>query len=169
MDRQAILALFDYGYWATWQILGAVSHAPLELFTAKTDLTWRNVRDTLVLALDVEQSWRRRLRGEDKSVWDAPLPAERFATPADLEAYWRTDASEMTTWLAALDDADLAATVDLGPRDRFPLWFFLVHIVTHGIEQRRDVALLLRNARRDVPDLEFLWYADSLGSAGTTP
>jgi uncharacterized damage-inducible protein DinB len=168
MDKRAVLALFDYGYWATWQILATVGQAPPEVFTATIDVTWRNVRDTLVLALDVEQSWRRRLRGEDESVWYAKLPADRFGTPAELEAYWRADADEMTTWLAGLDDVDLAATVDLGPRDRFPLWFFLVHIVTHGIEQRRDVAILMRNAGRDVPELEFLWYADSLNRPGTT-
>lgn len=50
------------------------------------------------------------------------------------------------------------------PCDGDRLWYFLVHIVTHGIEQRRDVATLLRSFGADPPQLEFLWYADSLAN-----
>jgi uncharacterized damage-inducible protein DinB len=68
----------------------------------------------------------------------------------------------MVDWLHGLDDERLAAIVDLGPKDQFPLWFFLVHIVTHGTEQRRDASILLKNLGYEAPELEFLWYADSL-------
>jgi uncharacterized damage-inducible protein DinB len=162
MRSQDVLALFDYSYWATWSLLAAISKAPPDAFTAPRTFTWRNLRDTLVHMLDVEQSWRRRLQGEAREIWDAELSAERFSSPSELETYWRADAAEMTIWLASLDDAALAAVVDLGPRDRFPLWIFLVHIVTHDIEQRRDVATLLTQLGVEVPELEFLWYADSV-------
>jgi uncharacterized damage-inducible protein DinB len=156
------MALFDYNYWANWKILAAVRQMPQEQFTAPVSITWRNIRGTLVHTLDVEQSWRRRIRGEDEAVWDAELPAERFASAAALEAYWRSDAREMLDWLAELDDARLADTIDLGPRDQFPLWYFLVHIVTHGTEQRRDVSTLLRHFEHEAPELEFLWFADAM-------
>jgi uncharacterized damage-inducible protein DinB len=78
VNRQSILALFDYSYWATWSILGAVQRIPLSEFTAPPTITWRNVRDTLVHALDVEQSWRRRIQGSDRSVWDAELSSDRY-------------------------------------------------------------------------------------------
>lgn len=162
MRNQDLLALFDYNYWATWTALEAVKAMPIEAFTQSSTITWRNLRDTLVHTLDVEQSWRRRLLGEPKEVWDAELSAERFTSPAELETYWRRDAAEMRTWLAGLDDDALAATMDLGPKDRFPLWYFLVHIVTHGIEQRRDAATLIKQFGGDPPELEFLWFADSL-------
>jgi uncharacterized damage-inducible protein DinB len=162
MRSQDVLALFDYGYWATWSLLAASSKTPPEAFTAPRTFTWRNLRDTLVHALDVEQSWRRRLQGAAREVWDTELSAEGFSSASELETYWRADAAEMTTWLTSLDDAALAAVVDLGPRDRFPMWFFLVHIVTHGVEQRRDVATILTQLGIEVPELEFLWYADSL-------
>ena len=168
MRKRDVLALFDYNYWANWKIIGAAGEMPSELFTAPTSITWRNVRGTLVHTLDVEQSWRRRIRGEDKAVWDVELPAERFPIAADLEAFWRTDSREMLDWLAQLDDERLAATIDLGPRDRFPLSYFLVHIVTHGTEQRRDVSNLLRHFGHEAPELEFLWFADSLGDARPT-
>jgi uncharacterized damage-inducible protein DinB len=160
--KSDVLALFDYGYWATWQLLDVAKQAPAEEFTRPTELTWRNMRGTLVHTLDVERSWRERLQGSPKEIWDVELPEDQFASAAELEVRWRQDADVMRRWLSGLDDSDLAATVDLGPRDRFPMWFFLVHIVTHSIEQRRDVALLLKQGDQKVPDLEFLWYADSL-------
>jgi uncharacterized damage-inducible protein DinB len=161
MRTPDVLALFDYNYWATWSLLAAAKTAPPEAFTAPRTITWRNLRDTLVHTLDIEQSWRRRLQGEPREVWDAELSADRFTSPAELEDYWRADAAEMTTWLSGLGDEAIAAVVDLGPRDRFPMWFFLVHVVTHGIEQRRDVETLLTQLGVIVPELEFLWYADS--------
>ncbi len=162
MRQTDVIALFEYNYWANWTVLGATTKASVEQFTARKTVTWRNLRGTLVHTLDVEQSWRRRLQGEPKSIWDAELAAKKFETVERLEAYWRTDAAEMLDWLRSLSDDQLAAVIDLGPKDRFPLWFFLVHIVTHGTEQRRDVSILLKNLGLEAPELEFLWYADSL-------
>jgi uncharacterized damage-inducible protein DinB len=164
MRQTDVIALFEYNYWANWTVLGAAAKASVEQFTARRTITWRNLRGTLVHTLDVEQSWRRRLQGEAKEIWDAELRAKRFETVEQLEAYWRTDAREMLDWLQTLDDEQLAAVIDLGPKDQFPLWFFLVHIVTHGTEQRRDVSILLKNLGLEAPQLEFLWHADSLAS-----
>ena len=74
----------------------------------------------------------------------------------------------MRTWLATLTDSDLAAATDLGDGDSFPLWYYLVHIVTHSEQQRRDVQLLLRDAGVEPPDLEFLDHADHLASLNST-
>lgn len=164
MRQTDVIALFEYNYWANWTLLEAAAGVSVEQFTAPTTVTWRNLRGTLVHTLDVEQSWRRRLQGEPKSIWDAELPADGFESAEALTTYWRTDAKEMLDWLHHLDDEQLATIVDLGPKDQFPLWFFLVHIVTHGTEQRRDVSILLKNLGVEAPQLEFLWYADSLAA-----
>ena len=52
----------------------------------------------------------------------------------------------MRAWLVTLDDETLDATIDLGPRDQFPLATFLLHIVTYTAQQRRDAALILERA-----------------------
>jgi uncharacterized damage-inducible protein DinB len=57
------LGLFDYNYWATGQILGVCETLSLEEFTAASDVTFRNLRGTLVHTLDVERSWRRHVMG----------------------------------------------------------------------------------------------------------
>jgi uncharacterized damage-inducible protein DinB len=162
MRRDDILALLDFNYWANRQILAAAAQLPTEAFTAPVAYTYRNLRGTLVHTLDVELSWRRRLRGEPREVWDQSLVDDDYPTLADLAAQWADDEVQMRAWLQSLSDDDLAAVVDLGNDDRFPLWYYLVHIVTHGVQQRRDAALIIENAGHTPPEIDFLYYADTL-------
>jgi uncharacterized damage-inducible protein DinB len=156
-----IQALFDFTYWADRQILRAAAAIPTEDFTRPITITYRNLRGTLVHTLDVEMSWRRRVRGEPKEVWDASLSVDDYPTPVALQGAWARDEAEMRAWLTSLSDDDLTAIADLGNADRFPLWYYLVHIVTHSEQQRRDAQVILRHLGHEPPDLEFLYYADS--------
>ena len=163
MRRDDVLALFGYNWWANRQILATAGSAPADVFTAPSGITWRNVRGTMVHTLDVERSWRGRVRGEPRESWDVELPEEEFPTVAELAERWARDEAETRSWLEGLSDDDLEAIVDLGGKDRFPLWYFLLHVITHSAQQRRDVVVLLTNAGHPPPEIEFLNYADSLG------
>ena len=162
MRRDDMLALFDFNYWADRQVLAAIAELPAAQFRAPAQFTYRNLRGTMVHTLDVELSWRRRLRGEPRDVWDQSLAEADYQTVGALAEHWARDEVEMRDWLGSLTDEDLAAVVDLGNQDRFPLWYYLVHVVTHSAQQRRDAAIILEKLGRSPPDLEFLYYADSL-------
>jgi uncharacterized damage-inducible protein DinB len=157
-----IAVLFDFNYWANRQIVLACAEIPSEAFTAPPAYTYRSLRGTLVHTLDVELSWRRRLRGEPHDVWDQSLVDTDYPAVSVLHEHWTRDEAEMRAWLQAMADDELAAIVDLGNADRYPLWYYLVHVVTHSAEQRRDAALILENGGHSPPNLEFLYYADSL-------
>jgi uncharacterized damage-inducible protein DinB len=156
-----LLRLFDYSYWATGQILDAAQTLSPEAFVAPSDMTHRDLRGTLVFALDVERSWRRRIRGEALATWESELPAGDFPTVQSLAEAWREDEAEMRSWLESLDEDAVEATVDLGPKDRFLLSYFLLHILTHTAHQRRDAVILLERAGQSPPEIDFLYYADS--------
>jgi uncharacterized damage-inducible protein DinB len=160
-----VRTLLRFTSWANRQVLSTAAEAGPEVFTAPTSVTYRNLRDTLVHSLDVERSWRDRLRGRSKEEWDSALDPSAFASAEELADRWAREDAELERWLAGLDDDAMDATVDLGGRDVFPRWYFLVHIVSHSAEQRRDAAILLRLAGHPPPDLEFLWYADTLGAS----
>jgi uncharacterized damage-inducible protein DinB len=162
MHTTDVRTLFDFTYWADRQILVAAAAVSDDDFVRPISFTYRNLRGTLVHTLDVELSWRRRLRGEPKEDWDVSLAVEDFPTAAALIEAWARDEAEMRAWLDSLTDDDLAEVVDLGNTDRFPLWFYLVHIVTHSEQQRRDAQIILEHLGHPPPDLEFLYYADSL-------
>jgi uncharacterized damage-inducible protein DinB len=161
MNKADIVRLFDYSYWATGQILRSAENLSPEEFVAPTDVTYRDLRGTLVHTLDVERSWRRRLRGEPPETWDVELPEDDFPTAQSLAAAWRDDETEMRTWLDALNDETIEDIVDLGPKNRFPLSVFLLHIITHSAQQRRDAAILLERRGRLPAEIDFLYYADS--------
>jgi uncharacterized damage-inducible protein DinB len=158
-----VLRLFDYSYWATGRILAAAESLPQESFVAPSEITYRNLRDTLVFALDVERSWRRRIRGEPPSRWEGELRPDDFPTVRSITDTWRQDEAEMRSWLEGLDEEEIEAQIELGPKDRFPLWVFLLHILTHTAHQRRDAVILLERAGGSPPEIDFLYYADSLG------
>ncbi len=162
MERAGIVQLFDYSYWANAQILRAAEALSPDGFMATSDITYRGVRATLVHSLDVERSWRLRLIGEPPEVWDVELAAEDFPDLQRLSSAWHDDELEMRAWVDGLENAALHEVVDLGPRDRFPLEYFLLHIITHSAQQRRDVVILLEQAGHSPPEIEFLNYADSL-------
>ena len=167
MRAADIAALFAFSYWANRTILHAASELPAPKLDEATRLTYRSVRGTLVHTLDVEMSWRARLRGESPAVWDRSLDEAEFASVDQIADFWARDEREMMAWLGTLADEQLEGVVDLGNSDRFPLWYYLVHIVTHSEQQRRDVQLLLRTFGIDPPDLEFLYYADTLASTSS--
>jgi uncharacterized damage-inducible protein DinB len=157
-----VRSLLDYTSWANRQILETAGAVPVEAFTAPSEVTWRNLRGTLVHTLDVERSWRARLQGRPREEWDPDLPEEEFPTVESLAARWSAEDEEMRSWLGSLDDDSMAAVVDLGGANRFPLWYFLMHIVTHSAQQRRDATILLTLAGHAPPEIEFLNFADWL-------
>ena len=72
----------------------------------------------------------------------------------------------MRAWVASLDDDVLARTPD-DPRAHFPLWYYLLHMVTHSQQHRAESAQLLTQLGRSPGDIDFLDYADSARAAAT--
>ena len=165
MRNQDVAALFDFNYWANRQILAAASAIPIEQLIEPPSFTYRSLHGTLLHTLDVEWSWRIRLRGELPELWDTSLADDDYPTIDAIAGRWTSDELEMREWLSELTDEELRAVADAGTEDRFPLWFYLVHIVTHSEQQRRDSQMLLRSFGVEPPELEFLWYADTLAAS----
>lgn len=66
------------------KILDAAAALPVDDFVRPIAITYRNLRGTLVHTLDVELSWRRRLRGEPKEAWDVSLALDDHPTADTL-------------------------------------------------------------------------------------
>ena len=164
MRRPDILSLYGFNYWANRHLLEVASKLAASEWTAPSDITTRDLRATLVHTLDVEWSWRLRLQKRPSDEWgpDVELKPTDYADVASLAAHWARDEHEMREWLASLDDDTLAAGWNDGGKDSFPLWYFLVHLITHSQQQRSDAALLLTRAGHSPGNIEFLDYADTL-------
>jgi uncharacterized damage-inducible protein DinB len=161
--RQAELAtLFDYMYWANRRILASAARLTNPQFTLPSVIAGRDLRATLVHMLDTECSWRLRLQGrpEDKS-----LAVSDYRNVAALMDHWTRDEAEMRAWVASLNDEGLASVPD-DAHASFPLWYYLLHMVTHSNQHRAESAQLLTQLGRSPGDIDFLDYADWTRGSG---
>jgi len=163
MHKTDIDALFGYLYWLRDRALEEASKLPSDAFLAPGTVAFRDLRATLVHELDVERSWRRRLRGEPKEAWDGDLPPEEYPDAASVGAHWRPDEAEARDWLAGLTDDDLAAPVTANGLEGFPLSTYLVHVVMHGVESFAAAAILLNRAGPSMGNVGFLDFVDVSG------
>ena len=155
--------LFDYLYWMRDTVLRAAGELDDAAFTADETVTSRDLRATLVHELDVQWSWRERLRGADWAEWgeDAELRGEDYPTLEAIAEHWARDAAETRAWLASLNDADLDAPPVRDEDRAQPLWIYVMHLASHGIQQFSDAAVLLTRAGHSPGDIGFLEFVHS--------
>ncbi len=164
MRRGDLETLFGFSYWMKDRILECAAKLTTADFQAPSGVTTRDLRGTLVHTLDVEQSWRARLQGEPEAVWKKELAATDYPRAATLVDHWHRNEREMRAWLATLDDEKLQQIHDLEPgstpKERFPLWYYVLHIHAHTQQQLSDAAVLLTRFRQSPGNIDFLDYAD---------
>ena len=167
MRSTEIRELFGYIYWIRDRVLAAAEEAGPDALQAIRPGTSRDLRSTLVHELDVELAWRARLSGGEEVDLD---PAD-FPTLHAIAERWRRDQAEMQRWLATLTDEDLAAPPPHEKDQSFPLWYYLMHVVSHGIQELEEAVVLLDVSGRSPQNLGFLDYADTAatGSLPTLP
>lgn len=151
--------LFDHLYWIRDRVTAAAERTDAGFFTSSKTVTSRDLRATLVHELDVQWSWRERLKGADWDAWgpDAELRGEDYATVGAVAEHWRRDEAEMRAWLASLTDADLDAPPSRD-KDRQPLWQYVLHLYSHGLQQFSEAAVLLTRAGHSPGDIGFLEF-----------
>ncbi|MGH2428220.1 MAG: DinB family protein [Candidatus Limnocylindria bacterium] len=164
MQTSEAVLLFDYLYWARDAVIRAAQELSADDFVGTETVTNRDLRATLVHELDVQWSWRERLRGADWDEWgpDADLKPGDYATVGAVAEHWRRDEAAMRIWLDALTDGDLAAPPP-GKDDPYPLSFYVMHLVSHGIQQFSEAAVLLTRAGHSPGDIGFLEFVEQTG------
>lgn len=102
MRLSDLRVLVDYHYWATRRVLAAAEGLTDDEFRQTSGGTTRDLRATLVHALDVEWSWRRRLQGEPAEDWESELPLDDYPNVRALSERWARDEAEMRAWIDGL-------------------------------------------------------------------
>ena len=166
MRSAEIRQLFAYLYWIRDRVLTVADEAGPDALRAIRPGTSRDLRATLVHELDVELGWRTRLSGGE----EVDLDPTDYPTIYTLAEHWKLDEAEMLRWLETLTDEALAAPPPRETNQSFPLWYYLVHVVSHGIQELEEAVVLLGTSGRSPQNLGFLDYADTAtNSAGPSP
>lgn len=163
MSDLHVSRLFDYLYWLRDRVVAAAAQLEGDRFIDSPSLRRRDLRATLVHELDVEHSWRPKLRGEPTDAWgpSAEIRASEFSTLDALMNRWRYDEAEMRDWIGSLSAEDLAAPVTVNKLDGRPLETYLLHVVEHGVTEFATAAAILGEMGHEVGELGMLTFLDT--------
>jgi uncharacterized damage-inducible protein DinB len=161
--RVSIGLLFDYLYWMRDRVLDT-AEAIGESFVETPVVGTRDLRGTLAHEIDVEMSWRARLRGEPPAAWGpaAEVTPEDVPTLAAARARWSAEESTMRAWLAGLSPADLESPVLVNDLEGYSLAIYLLHVAEHGVGELSGAAAILAATGRSTGDLGVLNALDDL-------
>ena len=140
-------------------MLSAAAALTGEEFTRHNASSHPSVRDTLVHTMAAELIWLRRWQGESpKGLLD---PSE-FPTHAAVAARWSEVERELSAFVGALTDEDLARVVAYtntrGEAWRYPLAHMMQHVVNHSTYHRGQVATMLRQLGAPAAPTDFILY-----------
>jgi uncharacterized damage-inducible protein DinB len=160
VNKNDILTLYDYNYWAAARVLDAAAGLTPEQLTSPALLSHGSVRGTLVHIFGTEVVWRRRCQ---EGVSPLALPAEaEFPTLESLLVRWHAEEEAMRSYLAPPADGDLNLPVRYRTTKGVPhgnvLWQLLVHVVNHGTQFRAEAGVALTAFGQSPGDLDVIAF-----------
>ena len=159
MQRDHMLLLYDYNYWANARILEALENLSNEQLNAPTTNGYGSLRETLVHMLSAEWMWRRRWQGTSPTT---RLNSDDFPTLASICTRWHEEERQMRAFLVTLHDEDLARVVlyknTAGEEYGLPLWQMMFHLLNHSTQHRREIAMVLTELGHSPGELDFLLF-----------
>jgi uncharacterized damage-inducible protein DinB len=155
VEKEILLALWEYDSWANERILAAAADLPPEALLQPLASGHDTFIGTLWHIVGAAETWRVRAEtGHD------PVEASDYGTPdlAVLAARARAEAVAMRVFLEALPEAMLAEpmryTTGGVVRER-PRWLVLVHLVNHGTHHRGELAAALTALGHSPGEIDF--------------
>lgn len=159
--------MLRYERWATLRLVDACRRLTDEQLDARHEWASGPVRELLLHLVGGQQTFVLRTKGRQHegelnrgSAWPG------FDTLAGIAA----DAGEELVHVAESLEAD--ADVELGWMGhtyRYPVSFFLVHAVEHGVEHRTEIKLALAAIGVATPDLDGWEFAAAMGYGEEAP
>jgi len=166
MRHEDVGALLDYLFWVRDRVLAAAASLSDDEFRSGETVATRDLRGTLVHQLENEWAWRIRLSEGSFPLGDM-APAD-YPTLEDLVAHWHQEERALRAWFAQVSDEQLA-TRPPGDENVLPLWRYLVYVVTHGVQQFSDAAVLLTRLGHSPGEIGFLAFSSDPGPDSPGP
>jgi uncharacterized damage-inducible protein DinB len=161
MVNAPLAELFRYTNWANRTLIDACRTLGDTQLAARPPGFSASVRELLLHVVGGQQTFVLRTQGrQHEGEWNRLSAWPGF--DALLDVAGRT-ADELIAVAEALDE-DVEVTLPWqGKRYRYPRGFFLLHALTHGVEHRTEIKLLLAQLGVETLDLDGWPYAAAAG------
>jgi uncharacterized damage-inducible protein DinB len=162
MSIEWIRSLYDYNRWANGRVLDAAGRLDSTELLADRGPGADPVRDTLAHTMLSQRLWLARWQGDSPSeVGDRSV----YPDVASLRAAWVPIDEDTDAFIASLDDARIAATLNYRSTEGKPyentLRDLLIHQVNHATQHRSEVAYFLSRAGHSPGDLDYVMWLRS--------
>jgi uncharacterized damage-inducible protein DinB len=161
LAKDILITLYGYNTSANARILDCAARLSQSQLTAASDIGPRSLQDLLVHMLQTEWLWRSLSQFHQMQVSDAPRE-EDLTTIDRLKERWQAEEHLMQAFLSGVSDEELAATVPVKRRDGavtpMVLWHMLMQPLTHSMQHRTEVAVLLTRFGQSPGDLDFIFF-----------
>src|SRR6266404_3242494 len=162
--------LYDYNAWANARILDTAAKLTREQLLAPGGASFDSVRDTLAHTMSAQWLYLERWQGRSPRGWPDASP---YPDLAAIRARWELIEHDTQAFVAALDDARLAAVVEYtnmqGEPWAYPLWQQMIHQVNHATQHRSEAAVMLTKLGCSPGGLDLLYFVDVDTAAAPGP
>jgi len=154
--------LFRYNRWANRRLIEACRDLTAEQLDARAPGTSGSIRELLTHVVGAQQTFILRTKGRQHEGGEL---ARSSAWPGfDVMTSIAVSTSDELIQIADAIDAD--PQVDLpwqGKVYRYPMSFFLLHAIEHGVEHRTEIKVTMADLGVQRPDLDGWSYSEAAG------
>lgn len=158
---QGLVEMLRYNAWANETLLAALRALPDAALDHRLGVASGSARELVLHLVGAQQTFALRTAGrqhEGELDRDSQWPGI-----AEIEALARTTSRELVSIAERSDPLAEVVLPYLGRQPRYPIRFFLVHAVHHGVEHRTELKLTLADAGHATPDLDGWPYSEAAG------
>jgi uncharacterized damage-inducible protein DinB len=164
MNRSEIKQLFDYTEWANGLAFSAAADLSEENRLRDFGISHGSIFGTLVHMAGAEWIWLERWHGRSPAKAEAwsMWTTDACVDLATLNERWQDVTDRRTTFLAAVDEAQLAAELPFkllsGDPSSLPLVDQIRHVANHATMHRGQVVGMIRQLGLEPPSTDLLFY-----------
>jgi uncharacterized damage-inducible protein DinB len=163
--KELLSSLYEYGAWVNQRLLEAAVALTEEQFTRQVLPGFGSVHLTLVHLLGAEVLWFARWQGQSPKTM---LSRQELPTAPAIRERWAELIDERRAYFAALDEAELAATLHWtntrGQSYALPRWQVMLHCANHSTHHRSEVAAMLTELGHEPDSTDLLeFYLERAG------
>jgi uncharacterized damage-inducible protein DinB len=165
--KELLSSLYEYGAWVNQRLLEAAAALTEEQFTRQVLPGFGSVHLTLVHLLGAEVLWFARWQGQSPKTM---LSRQELPAAPAIRERWAELIDERRAYFAALDEAELAATLHWtntrGQSYALPRWQVMLHCANHSTHHRSEVAAMLTKLGHEPDSTDLLeFYLERAGQS----